>query len=169
MVQTSLVVDIECPIGEYKVVVNGRYINLNGKMEHRYYPHPNFVKHLMALWFSEFGDISKKVLSLDECIKIYTRCHVGFTSIYPFFDGNGRLARLISNIFMIKNGYLPLIVSNKQREKHIELLSNYNVYSAQLDNKSTQIVEENSYFDDIFEFFKSQYKNSQDILDELKI
>ena len=30
-VQTSLVIDIDCPLGAYKVEVNGRYINVNGK------------------------------------------------------------------------------------------------------------------------------------------
>jgi len=42
-VQTSLVVDIDCPIGAYKVEVNGRYINIDGKTEHKYYPHPKDI------------------------------------------------------------------------------------------------------------------------------
>ena len=167
-VQTSLVIDIDCPIGAYKVELNGRYVKVNGKSEHKHYPHPNDVKHLMDLWFHEFGDISKKEISLDECIKIYTGCHVGFTSIHPFFDGNGRLARLLSNIAMLKNGYLPLIVSNKRREKYIELLSSYNLNSSELNAKSNSIIEENRYFDELYEFFKSEYKNSQALLDEIK-
>jgi len=167
-VQTSLVIDIDCPIGAYKIEVNGRYVKVNGKREHKYYPHPNNVKHLMGLWFHEFGDISKKEISLNECIKIYTRCHVGFTSIHPFFDGNGRLARLLSNITMLKNGYLPLIVSNKRREKYIELLSSYNLNSSELNGKSNSIIEKNNYFNELYAFFKSEYQNSQTLLDEIK-
>ncbi len=48
--------------------------------------------------------------SFEEAIKTYTRCHIGFTSIHPFFDGNGRVSRLLSNIYMLKNGFLPLII-----------------------------------------------------------
>ena len=167
-IQTSLVVDIECPIGEYKVVVNGRYIKIDGKMEHKYYPDPNDVKHLMKLWFDEFSDIQAKNLALDEVTKIYTRSHIGLTVIHPFFDGNGRLARLISNIFMLKNGYLPIIISNKKRENYIELLSSYNLSVAKLDDKSTQIVEDNKQFWEVYDFFKEEYQNSIELLNELK-
>jgi Fic family protein len=167
-VQTSLVIDIDCPLGAYKVEVNGRYINVNGKTQHKYYPHPRDVEHLMSLWFDEFRDISQKDISLDESIKRYTRSHIGFTSIHPFFDGNGRLARLLANITMLKNGYLPLIVDNKKRKRYIELLSSYNLKSPELDKKSEAIVEENDYFEELYKFFKSEYKNSQILLDEIK-
>jgi len=167
-VQTNLVRDIDCPIGAYKVEVNGRYVKIDGKREHKYYPHPNDIKHLMKLWFSEFSDISKKEISLDESIKIYTRSHIGFTSIHPFFDGNGRLARLLANIPMIKNGYLPLIISNKRRKKYIELLSSYNLNSLELDSKSKSLIEENEYFEALYAFFRSEYQNSKTLLDEIK-
>ena len=167
-VQTSLVIDSECPLGAYKVEVNGRYINIDGKTEHKYYPHPRDMIHLMGLWFDEFRDISSQKISLEESIKRYTRCHVGFTSIHPFFDGNGRLARLLANITMLKNGYLPLIVDNKKRKKYIELLSMYNLHSSQLDKKSKEIIEENEYFDSLYNFFKDEYQNSQALLDEIK-
>ena len=167
-VQTSLVIDIDCPLGAYKVEVNGRYVNEDGKREHKYYPHPRYVKHLMSLWFEEFSDISKKEISLEESIKQYTRCHIGFTSIHPFFDGNGRLARLLANITMLKNAYLPLIVDNKKRKIYIELLSSYNLNSAELDNNSKAIIEENRYFEALYDFFILEYQNSQALLDEIK-
>jgi len=167
-VQTNLVIDIDCPLGAYKVEVNGRYINIDGKTEHKYYPHPRFVTHLMNLWFSEFKDISYQDISLQESIKKYTRAHIGFTSIHPFFDGNGRLARLLANLVMLKNGYLPLIVDNKKRKNYIELLSKYNLNSPELDNNSKKLIEENKEFEALYEFFVSEYKNSQRLLDEIK-
>jgi len=167
-IQTNIIVDIECPIGSYKVVENGRYILVNNKSEYKSYPHPNDIQYLMALWFDEFKDISKQTIGLNECIKKYTRCHIGFTSIHPFFDGNGRLARLLSNISMLKNGFLPLIINNENREDYIKLLSNYNLNSKLLDKNSTAIIEENNYFDELYEFFKSEYQNSQALLDEIK-
>lgn len=167
-VQTSLVIDIDCPLGAYKVEVNGRYINIDGKTQHKYYPHPRDVNHLMNLWFDEFKDISAKDMSLEESIRRYTRAHIGFTSIHPFFDGNGRMARLLANITMLKNGYLPLIVDNKKRKEYIELLSSYNLNAPELDKKSESIIEENKYFEALYQFFKSEYQNSQILLDEIK-
>lgn len=167
-VQTNLVIDIDCPLGAYKVEVNGRYVDIDGSMEHKYYPHPRFVKHLMSMWFKEFKDITKQEMTLEESIKKYTRCHIGFTSIHPFFDGNGRLARLLANISMLKNGYLPLIIDNKKRKRYIELLSIYNINTIELDNKSDNIIEENRYFDDIYEFFKLEYQNSLLLLNEIR-
>ncbi len=168
-VQTTLNIDIECPLGTYKVIENGRYIlNKDNKKDFHPYPHPNDVNYLMNIWFNEFSDIKKQNLTLEQSIKKYTRCHIEFTSIHPFFDGNGRLARLLSNIFMLKNGFLPLIISNKKRETYINLLTTYNLSVLKLDNKSKQLIEENEYFDAIYEFFKSEYKNSQYILDEVR-
>ncbi len=167
-VQTSLVIDIDCPLGAYKVEVNGRYVNLNGETKHQYYPHPRDMIHLMNIWFDEFRDISSKNLSLDEAIRRYTRCHIGFTSIHPFFDGNGRLARLLANITMLKNDYLPLIIDNKKRKKYIELLSIYNMNALELDKKSEIIIEENEDFEALYNFFKKEYKNSQRLLNEIK-
>ncbi len=167
-IQTNIVVDIECPIGEYKVVENGRYIRVDGKREFQPYPHPNDIEHLMKIWFDEFGDIKEDTLSLKECIKKYTRSHIGFTSIHPFFDGNGRVGRLLANIPMLKNGYLPIIISVENRDEYIQFLSEYNQKAKLLDNNSAEIIEENEYFEKLYSFFTTEYKNSQKILDEVK-
>ncbi len=168
-VQTNIVIDSECPIGDYKVVENGRYVLLEDNTRKYYpYPNPSDIKHLMNIWFNEFEKILKEDISLEESIKKYTRCHIGFTSIHPFFDGNGRLARLISNIYMLKNGYLPIIISNENRDVYIKLLSTYNLKSTPLDKNSKKIIEENEEFEALYEFFKQEYQNSQTLLDEIK-
>ena len=168
-VQTNIVIDSECPIGDYKVVENGRYILLDdNKREYYPYPNPLDIVYLMGIWFNEFADISKQEMSLEESILKYTRCHIGFTSIHPFFDGNGRLALLISNIFMLKNSYLPMIISNENRDIYIKLLSTYNLKAKTLDKNSKQIIDENEEFQALYEFFKSEYQNSQTLLDEIK-
>jgi Fic family protein len=167
-IQTNIVIDIECPIGAYKIIENGRYIRVDGKKEFQPYPHPNDVSHLMNIWIEEFSNIVKQNINLDETIRKYTRSHVGFTSIHPFFDGNGRVARLLANISMLKNGYLPLIISTDNRDKYIELLSTYNLNAPKLDSKSESLIEENKDFEALYEFFKSEYKNSKMVLDEVK-
>ncbi|MBL0721301.1 MAG: Fic family protein [Sulfurovum sp.] len=165
-VQSTLVIDSECPLGAYKVVQNARYVKINEKLEHRYYPHPNDMQYLMKLWFQEFDNISQKQ-SFDELLTIYTNMHISFTSIHPFFDGNGRLARLVSNLPLLKNDFLPLIINNEDRQEYIELLANYNITAQELDSKSDKLVEYNSAYYKLYDFFKLQYKNSQNLLDEI--
>lgn len=167
-VQTEFLLDSECPIGDYKVQPNGRYIKMpNGKYEHHFYPHPNDIEHLMGLWFEQFGEI-KALDSFDECVRFYTNMHLSFASIHPFFDGNGRLARLVANIPLLKSGFLPLIVNNEDRQEYIELLSSYNLEAKELNSKLTQLIEENEAYHKLREFFKEQYGYSQELLDEIR-
>ncbi len=166
-IMIEIIIDTEAPMGAYKVVENGRYVRIDGRATYIPYPHPNYIKHLMDLWFEEFGDISTPLKSFNECVEQYTKIHLSFASIHPFFDGNGRLARLAANIPLLKNGYLPLIISNEDRQEYIELLSEYNLKSKQLDETTTKLVEESKEYKKLYQFFYSQYKNSQELLDEI--
>ncbi|MDQ1268526.1 MAG: hypothetical protein QG560_1169 [Campylobacterota bacterium] len=167
-VQTNLVFDIECPIGAYKVVANARYVSKGGKLEHMYYPLPEHTPYLMELFFDTFANFTEPLGSFERCVERYTDMHIAFSSIHPFFDGNGRVARLIANIPLLKNGYLPIIINNEERQEYIELLSNYNIHTKPLNDKTTQLLEKNEFYESLFEFFKAQYKNTQLLLDEIK-
>lgn len=59
---------------------------------------------------------------------IAAAAHTDFVNIHPFIDGNGRTARLIMNLILFQNGYVPVIIKNKDRSKYldaIELWQNY--------------------------------------------
>lgn len=167
-VQTNLVIDIECPIGSYKVVENGRYVKLaDGSAKFFPYPHPNDIAYLMDLWFKDFGKL-ERIDSFEKCVDIYTDMHIAFTAIHPFFDANGRVARLVSNIPLLKNNYLPIIIINDDRDRYIELLSSYNLKAKSLDKNSKSLLEKNEEYKELRAFFRSQYKNSKDLIDEMR-
>lgn len=167
-IQTEILIDYERPNGAYKVVANGRWINIDSKNQHFYYPLPEDTKHLMDLWLTQFGSIAKELTSRDEAIKVYADMHISFTSIHPFHDGNGRLARLISNLPLLKNGYLPIIIDSKHRAEYIELLSTYNLSTTQLDNNTVNLIEKSDAYVDLIDFFEEEYKNSEEILETLR-
>ena len=50
------------------------------------------------------------------------RIHYDFVKIHPFTDGNGRLARLLMNIYLIHAGYLPIIFPIVTRLEYIRSL-----------------------------------------------
>jgi Fic family protein len=43
--------------------------------------------------------------------------HHRFTQIHPFQDGNGRVARLIASLVLIKAGWFPLVILSQQHEQ----------------------------------------------------
>ena len=48
--------------------------------------------------------------------------HGELVKIHPFVDGNGRTSRLIMNMDLIKNGYVPVIIKKEDRLKYYEAL-----------------------------------------------
>jgi Fic family protein len=53
--------------------------------------------------------------------------HHKFVEIHPFDDGNGRLARMLMNLILMKNGYPPTIIKMEDRQNYYSLLSRADV------------------------------------------
>ncbi len=49
--------------------------------------------------------------------------HAWLVHIHPYLDGNGRTARAISNLELVKAGYPPIIIKKRLRERYISSLS----------------------------------------------
>jgi Fic family protein len=48
--------------------------------------------------------------------------HYNLVRIHPFDDGNGRGARILMNLILIKKGYPPAIIRNEQRRHYLNAL-----------------------------------------------
>lgn len=48
--------------------------------------------------------------------------HHAFIKIHPFDDGNGRLARILMNLILIKNEYPPVIIKTEDKENYLRAL-----------------------------------------------
>ena len=48
--------------------------------------------------------------------------HHKFEKVHPFYDGNGRTGRMLLNLILLKNGFPPLIISDKQRKRYYNAL-----------------------------------------------
>lgn len=42
--------------------------------------------------------------------------------IHPFFDGNGRVARILTNLFFMPEGYPPIVLKQEQRKIYYQVL-----------------------------------------------
>lgn len=77
-------------------------------------------------------NIENEIGALIEWIKINRRqlhpiefaanLHKYFIFIHPFFDGNGRTARLLMNLALIQDGYLPAIIPIIRRVDYMSSL-----------------------------------------------
>ena len=52
--------------------------------------------------------------------------HHRFVWIHPFFDGNGRMARLLFNLLLMKEGFPPAIILKNDRKKYYDALNSAN-------------------------------------------
>ena len=59
-----------------------------------------------------------------------------FVKIHPFVDGNGRTSRLLLNLSLMRDGYLPIVIQNKDRLRYIESLD-----KAHFENDYSQYVK----------------------------
>ena len=55
-------------------------------------------------------------------VELAAQVHKDFVFIHPFIDGNGRVARLLTNLVLIQAGYLLVIIPPVVRAEYISSL-----------------------------------------------
>ena len=58
----------------------------------------------------------------EHPVIIAATVHYRFVRIHPFDDGNGRMARLLMNLILIRHGYTVAIVQSGERERYLQEL-----------------------------------------------
>jgi Fic family protein len=56
-------------------------------------------------------------------VEYVSRAHYEFASIHPFADGNGRSARLLMNLLLLRRGFPIAIIRMRDRDTYLEALS----------------------------------------------
>jgi len=72
---------------------------------------------------SEMKNFVKKLnRGKGNVIELAAFAHHKFVKIHPFVDGNGRVARLLCNLVLIKNGFPPINIKVVDRKKYYDSL-----------------------------------------------
>ena len=61
--------------------------------------------------------------SADPALVRATVLHAWLTHIHPFSDGNGRAARAIGTLELVRAGYPPIIIRRKERGRYLDALA----------------------------------------------
>lgn len=77
---------------------------------------PAKMKELVE-WFK--GNMESPPTSISSFL---AQLHHRFILIHPFDDGNGRIARLLLNYVLMRLGYPPLVIKNKDRKTYFSAL-----------------------------------------------
>lgn len=103
--------------------LGGLYRNVDISIKGSNHTPPSYVKvyDRMKKYFDTINDSSNE--------KIYNVAfsHAQLMKIHPFLDGNGRVARIVLNYMLLKNGYKPVIISYIESDKYFDVLEKFKV------------------------------------------
>jgi len=109
-------------IGIWKTIANEI---INTKNEKYLFTLPEFVTHeIHDLLNKTNAAIDKIVLNKKNAphpVDVALQFHLDFLKIHPFYDGNGRTARILTNLILISFGYPPFWINKAE----IEIYYNY--------------------------------------------
>lgn len=167
-VQTERVVDIYKPMGDWKLEPNGcNAMDKNQKHVYIEYAHPMHVDKLMSEWMDYLNSLDYSTINVNSAAEIYAKLHLGFVHIHPFWDGNGRLARLLANIPLLKAGLPPLVINQQSRQKYIRCLARYQIEAGRISTKTGVWLGDvlgGVSFNDFTELCSQNYKQTQSII-----
>jgi len=125
-VQTEVIHDTYKPCGAWKVEPNGSYtINANNESVYLEYAHPRDVPVLVAEVLERLNTAGAKEVTSKDAPLWYATIHTAIAHIHPFWDGNGRIARLIANLPLLQSGLPPVVIPKERRRQYIQLLAEY--------------------------------------------
>jgi Fic family protein len=128
-------VDSLNPVGDWKKDFNGTTGVVDGKSVYMEYAAPGDVPRLMDRWLTDFNK-TRPINRPAQGFAAYVRAHMVFVRIHPFFDGNGRMARLIANLPVLAAGFPPILVPMSRRSDYIDLLWRYQNAVGRIDRRS---------------------------------
>lgn len=96
----------------------GKYRNKNVRITGAVKTPPDWLKIVKLM----DGMIEKISENKAHPVETAAYLHHRFVEIHPFIDGNGRVARLLTNLYLIPWGYPPIVLKTEERGKYYKFL-----------------------------------------------
>lgn len=160
-------VDVIKPIGAWKKDFNGTTGVIDGKTKYIEYAAPVDVPTLMKKWIKKFNKLHDSCHSEAEAVNAYAWTHMSFVRIHPFFDGNGRIARLLANLPVLRGGFPPILISPEQRGEYINILWNSQNALGVL-KKDHELLPDHTHVREFKELVAAEWKKVMELVDEAR-
>lgn len=81
---------------------------------------PNYLKvpKLMKDLYNWINNNPEKL----HIVELAALAHYKFVAIHPYYDGNGRVARLLMNLILLRKGFPPAVVLRNDRKRYYNAL-----------------------------------------------
>jgi len=115
-------------VGEWKNDTN-EIINYKG--EKITFCHPDIVQQEVHKTLNAINSSLERVnrgTNNVHPVILAAQFHIDFITIHPFYDGNGRTTRILTNIILIACGYPPIIIKESHKAQYYQLLADIQVY-----------------------------------------
>lgn len=107
--------------GTYKTTPNSVRLK-NGEIHE--YASPQETPILMEQLLKSYDEAIKKI---QHPIMTAVFFHHQFAAIHPFDDGNGRVARLLTNYILMRYNYPPVVIKTENKEEYLTVLQKADV------------------------------------------
>ncbi|MBF0389603.1 MAG: Fic family protein [Desulfamplus sp.] len=166
VVQGYSIIDYYKPVGAWKKEPNGTtVVDEDERQIFMEYAPPEDVPILMRSWLLLLNS-KLNTICMESALEAYTELHLSFVRIHPFFDGNGRLARLLSNLPVIRSGYPPIVIPKIKRQEYISLLAKYELSVGQPCASQPLLLPFNETINQFKEFCRSSWEESLNLVRE---
>lgn len=161
-------VDIYRPVGAWKREDNGTYGVEDGRQVYMSYASADDTPMLMKAWVRDFNGLYRTKMSQAEALEAYVRAHTSFVRIHPFFDGNGRLARLLANLPVLFAGYPPIVIPSESRIDYIAALWKYQREVGVVSKKNSDLLPRPELLDDFKSLVRQAWVKTLDLVAEAR-
>jgi Fic family protein len=167
LVINKQILDVYKPVGGWKNENNFTTITLGDTPRILQFSNYLEVPQLMARWLDLLNNEVKAPKAPKEALESFVRLHVSFVGIHPFWDGNGRIARLVSNLPCLKSGYPPIIIENNRRYDYITALAEYQLANG-VPTVKTDLVFDNPSLENFYSVCEQSWAKSWTLVDEAR-
>jgi len=116
-------------IGVWKTENNYLYNYKNEKVDFVSVDEVKDRMHQLMNWLSaEKEKISRKDKTALHPIALAFKFHLDYITIHPFYDGNGRTARILTNLVLVAYGYPPLYIKLDEKNRYYRYLADVQEY-----------------------------------------
>ena len=90
--------------------------------------------HQLVNWLNaEKEKIQRKDKNAIHPVFLAFKFHLDYVTIHPFYDGNGRTSRILTNIILISYGFPPMYVRTDERTTYYQYLADIQAYGGEPD------------------------------------